>query len=621
MWVGLESVFRENYSPDMFKTPALTGLGMCFLISLCYTTWLQGAEPRDPRNFSNGNLIPDEDYSDQPRIVVTRDGTWVCVLTTANGDEGAGAQHMVSTTSKDRGRTWTSLVNIEPPDKARKSSYGLALITPADRVYAFYCYNGDAINTMPDGTAIRDDMQGWLCYRYSDDQGQSWSQRQRIDIRRTAADRENQWEGKLQLWWAIGTPAVFDGKVIFGFTKLGRYLLEQGEGWFCRSDNVLTETDPARINWQILPDGDHGVRNPDFGSVQEEFDVVHLDGEALMVVYRTALGHAASSYSRDGGHSWSTPDALRYSPGGKPIKQPRACPKIWKTKNGRYLLWYHNNSTTTYNNGANAGSRNIAWLTAGRLKDGFLQWSQPEIVAYVEGGLEGCSYPDLIEDGDRTYICATQKTEARVFAVEDRLLTALWNQDGPGTVATNGLVLSLAGDQCKNGATVKAPRLPPLGGETQGRVARPKAGCGFTVEASVNLASLAPGQSLVDTRDKGGRGWLLQTAEGGAVRLDINDGWQATHWQSDAKSLTPNGPHHIAAIVDGRANAIWFVVDGVFCDGGHQRQFGFGRFGYNFKTISGDHLRVGSGVHRVRIYSRAILTSEAVGNFKASEKD
>ena len=43
----------------------------------------------DPRNFANGNRIPVEGYADQPRIVVTRDGTWVCVLTTGPGVEGA----------------------------------------------------------------------------------------------------------------------------------------------------------------------------------------------------------------------------------------------------------------------------------------------------------------------------------------------------------------------------------------------------------------------------------------------------------------------------------------------------------------------------------------------------
>ena len=94
-----------------------------------------------------------------------------------------------------------------------------------------------------------------------------------------------------------------------------------------------------------------------------------------------------------------------------------------------------------------------AWLSAGRLKDGSVSWSQPEIGAYVDGGLEGCSYPDLIEDSGHYYICATQKTEARVMDVEPGLLEALWNQEALRDVATNGLVLNLTGENCAAHAT------------------------------------------------------------------------------------------------------------------------------------------------------------------------
>jgi len=567
-------------------------------------------------------LIPAENYCDQPRVVVTSNGTWVCVLTTGTGNEGAEGEHVVSTSSQDHGRTWSSLVDVEPPDKEKKSAYALALITPADRIYAFYCYNGDAIHSLPDGRPIRDDMQGWLCYRYSEDNGQSWSKRYRIPMRLTAADRANQWQGRLQMFWAIGTPAIFDGRMIFGFTKLGKYLLEQGEGWFCRSDNVLTEANPDRIDWEFLPEGDHGVRASEFGSVQEEFDVVHLQGPDLFCVYRTRLGHAACAYSRDRGRTWSKPDALRYAPEGPPVKQPRACAKIWKTRDGHYLLWYHNNSTTTYNNGPNAGSRNIAWLSAGHLTNGFLHWSQPEIVAYVEGGLEGCSYPDLVEDGGRTYICATQKTEARVMEVDPGLLNGLWGQGITHTVVTNGLVLSLSGDECAPQAVAGAPRLPPVGGQIQQRKARAGEGAGLSIEVAIRFADLAPGQRILDSRDDAGRGYVLRTTERQTVRFEMCDGWQAVFWDCDPGLLKTNTLQHIVAIVDGRARVICFVVDGRLCDGGAERQFGFGRFNANFKDISGSRVlqlapNLRGQLQHVRLYDRAVRVSEAVANFHA----
>ena len=576
----------------------------------------------DPRDFANGNRIPVEGYCDQPRIVVTKDGTWVCVLTTGPGVEGAEGQHVAATTSRDSGKTWSPPVAVEPVDPERKSSYAIALITPSDRVYAIYNYNGDAIRTKPDGKPIRDDMQGWCCYRYSDDQGKTWSNRYRIPMRLTAADRGNEWQGKLQMFWAIGTPAVWDGKVMFGFTKLGKYILENGEGWFYRSDNILREPDPEKIDWQLLPDGDHGVRAPEFGSVQEEFDVVHLEQEEWMCVFRTTKGHAGCAYTRDGGRTWTKPDMLRYSPGGRIVKQPRACTKIWQLRNGSYLLWFHNNGTTTYNNGLNAGSRNIAWLSAGSLKDGMVSWSQPEIVAYVDGGLEGCSYPDFIEQGGRYYISATQKTEARVMDVEPALLDGLWNQGKVREVPKDGLALNLSGDKCAAQATARAPRIAPLCGDIQRRKAHDAGAGSLTIDLAVRFQDLAPGQVLLDSRDAWGRGYCLSTTHDKRVRFEMSDGWQGAYWDCDADQLKPGTLHHLVLTVDGRAKAITYVIDGALNDGGAQRPFGFGRFSPNFKDISGSaDLRVAPDLRgelkHLRLYNRPLRVSEAIASFQA----
>ena len=582
-----------------------------------------GMAAPDPRNFANGNRIPVEGYCDQPRIVITRDGTWVCVLTTGSGVEGTPGQHVVATASEDKGRTWSALTDIEPPDKDHTSAYALALITPQDRIYALYDYNGDGIRTKPDGKPIRDDMQGWFCYRFSDDKGKSWSKRHRLPMRLTAADRNNEWQGKLQMFWAIGTPALFDGKAIFGFSKLGKYILENGEGWFYRSDNILSEKDPDKLDWQLLPDGDNGVRHPDFGSVQEEFDVVHLEKEDLMCVYRTTQGHAGSAYSRDGGHTWTKPDMLRYSPGGRIMKESRACTKIWKARNGRYLLWFHNNGTTTYNNGLNSGSRNIAWLSAGRLKDGRVSWSQPEIVAYVDGGLEGCSYPDFIEDGGHYYICATQKTEARVLDVDPGLLQGLWDQDLRHDIATNGLVLNLSGEQCAPKTTARGPKLAPLCGDIQRRKSHDDSAGALTIDVAVRFSDLAPGQVILDGRDDAGRGYVLRTGDHETLRFEMCDGWQAACWDCDAGLLKPNTLHHVVLGVDGHAKVIYFVVDGALNDGGTQRPFGFGRFSPIFKDITGGRtLQIAPALRgelrHVRIYDRALRTSEALGNCRAT---
>jgi len=55
----------------------------------------------DLRNIKTGLPIPKEGYVDQPYVVVTNDGNWLCVLTTGSGVEGEPGQHVVATISSD----------------------------------------------------------------------------------------------------------------------------------------------------------------------------------------------------------------------------------------------------------------------------------------------------------------------------------------------------------------------------------------------------------------------------------------------------------------------------------------------------------------------------------------
>jgi hypothetical protein len=314
---------------------------------------------------------------------------------------------------------------------------------------------------------------------------------------------------------------------------------------------------------------------------------------------------------------------LRYTPGGRVIKQPRACTKIWKTKNGNYLLWFHNNGTTTYNNGLNSGSRNIAWLSGGRLREGMMHWSQPEIACYVDGGLEGCSYPDLVESDGRFYICATQKTEARLIDVERDLINGLWQQQTNAVVTTNRLLFHWSGAERSRNAVLRAPKLAPLCGDIQRRKADATAE-GFSIECATRFSDVEPGQIICDTRDETARGYVLRTGERGALHFEMSDGWQAAFWESDSGSLKANTVHHVVLNVDAGAKAITWVIDGELCDGGSQRQFGFGRFNPTFKDVSGRDLRMAPDLHgelfQLRIHGRALRTSEAIGNYHSFVK-
>jgi hypothetical protein len=79
-----------------------------------------------------------------------------------------------------------------------------------------------------------------------------------------------------------------------------------------------------------------------------------------------------------------------------------------------------------------------------------------------------------------------------------------------------------------------------------------------------------------------------------------------------------SGAHHVVVIVDGGPNVMFFVIDGRVNDGAEERQFGWKRFSPHLESPNGgEHLQVGTHVRALRLYNRALMVSEAVGNFRA----
>lgn len=561
--------------------------------------------PGDPRNIRTGRTIPDEGYCDQPYIVVTRDGHWLCTMTTGRGVEGQPGQHVVATTSSDQGRTWTPLVDIEPAD-GPAASWAMPLVTPSGRVYVFYDYNGDRIDALGSRKGIRADMLGWFVFKYSDDGGRTWSARRyRMPIRMTSMDRENDWKGEVQMLWGIGKPIIAGKSVYLGFSKIGKYLIDRSEGWFLRSDNILSEPDPDKVEWQMLPEGDIGLRSP-AGPIAEEQNLVALAGGGLYTMYRTIEGHPCHAYSGDGGRTWTPTAYACYEPGGRLFKHPRACPRLWKTSNGKYLFWFHNHG------GQNYSGRNPAWISGGIETDGRIHWSQPEILLYDPDPEVRMSYPDLVEKDGRFWITQTQKSIARVHEVDSGLLEGLWAQDSRAEVAAAGLVLDLSAAQA--GDRTKWPRLPDL-----------KEGGGWTIDLRLRLTDLAAGQVLLDTRDAAGRGVVVATSAGESIQVELSDGAVQSMLPGDDHALRPDRTHQVVIGVDGGPRIVWMVIDGVLCDGGEARRQGWARIANQLIDVNGSQkwlMAAGSSaaVEHLRVYDRTLRISEAVANCRAAAR-
>lgn len=559
----------------------------------------------DWRLISNGQKIYEHGYCDQPYVVVTDDGTWICTFTTSPGVEGDKIQYIVSTSSSDKGKTWSAPLEIEAASLGVEASWAMPLITDYDRIYVFYTFNGDTIRNLPDGAKMRADTHGWYCYRYTDDKGKTWSERYRLDMRKTACDRENDFSGEVQMFWGIGEPVSKGQDVWFSFTKLGKYFLEEGEGWVYYSDNILTEKEVSKINWQLLPDGDLGIRSPNLGSVQEEFNIQPMNiDNGLYCVYRTTLGQPAHSYSFDKGKSWSEPELISYA-NGLPLRNPRACPRLWKCKNGKYLLWYHNNGEKGFKN------RNPAWVAGGVEKNGKIYWSQPEIFihgpdrSYETGRF---SYPDLVEEEGRYWVSTTQKTTATIHEVPANFFEMLWSQfDEPKSISSG-----FVGSFDKLSGRKKLKLSEPLNMNNGG----------FALDFWIQLDDFKAA-TIFEGKDGKMKNMELTVSNEGILEFSITKGGYTMKLASDENRLEKGKTHHVALLIDADAKISYMLIDGSICDGGGKEISGFSWFDDALMGTEIDQLRVKrftGEIDKLRLYGQQMFTSQVVNNYNAEKQ-
>ena len=568
------------------------------------------AQMSDWRNAQNGTAIYTNGYCDQPYVVVHASGNWLCVFTTNEGHEGSGGQHIVSCISKDQGKTWTEPVKIEKPGK-ESASWAMPYLTDYGRVYVFYDYNGDKIHNLGERKNIREDMLGWYCYKYSDDEGKTWSKRFRLNVRKTIVDLSNDWGGKVQILWGVGKPVDVDKGMMFAFTKIGKYMLSDSEGWFFRCDNINTEKDVTKLNWKNLPEAQVGLKNPELGPINAEQNIFQMNNGSIYCMYRTVSGNPAESYSYDGGKSWSLPESPKYM-NGIQIKNPRACPRIWKCKNGKYLFWYHNNGGKDFN------ARNPAWISGGIEKNGKIFWSQPEILLYEDNAYQRMSYPDLIEQDGKYWITETNKANARCHLIPDGFFDTIWSQFERNTVTKDNLVVQLNEDDIKPDSTLQITQAEPNQYQA-----------GFTFDFKISLTDLAPGQVLFEAKAKDNKKVVLQTGDYGSVEIVVKNGTEEEKWNSDPGLINVFGEHCVAVTVDNGPEIIQFVIDGTVCNGRDFRQFGWTRFKSDLEKISFSQIEIGdikSGplrpqgvVKHLRIYNRLLMNTEIIGNHRHSK--
>ncbi|MDP6629397.1 MAG: exo-alpha-sialidase [Kiritimatiellia bacterium] len=618
----------------------------------------------DTRHIETGNVVPSAGYCDQPYVVVNDDGSWTCVMTTGRGIEGEPGQHVVAWVTTDHGKTWDGAFEIEPPD-GPEASWAMPLRVPeTGRIYAFYTYNKDnlrEVKTVDGGTLERVDSLGVYAYKYSDDNGRTWSaDRYEIPMRLFECDRQNAYAGNVLFFWGVGKPFTHKGSAYVCASKVGgfgRGFFTQNEGVLFTSSNLLTEDDPTKHEWETLPDGDTGLRTPpDGGPIAGEFNATPMNNGSLYGTYRTIDGWSCHAVSNDDGHTWQR-DWMTYRPGGRRVKNPRSANFVRRFANGKYLYWFcfHGGEVLGASpNVADWGAyahRNPIWMCGGIEKGDSIHWSEPELVLYDDNIGNRMSYPDFIEVDDRIFFTETQKDVARVHELEPRLLQAMWSQHENREVATEGLVLDLSAQSCSAGAEIDMPTLPTLHDRAASYV---DAGTGATIQADspravecrggfalelrVRFDDLAPWQILFDSRGPEGRGLLVQLTDRETLKLTIisrawgqpgslaGNGMAESACECDSSLLETNKDHQILFNIDAGPKLMTVMVDGVLCDGGADRQFGWSRFHPALMHPNGaERATIAPSLHGtllgLRLYNRYLFTSEGVGNWRTLETE
>ena len=307
-------------------------------------------------------FIPEADKgpeTDNQHFIVfpLKNGDFFAVWTTGYR-EGHANQHILFNKSKDRGVTWTKPVTLGASElierdgkqlyKEGAGAWAFPIYVPdKNRIYIFYKEKGD------------------MCFIFTEDDGETWSDKYTVPLRRTAITAPDAPSGWL-IWQhpveitpgqILGCGTIWGTRDISSSTP---HHLPDSECWFWRFDNIITEDDPTKIRVTTLPDGDYGIRMPHTlgaeGTTAEEPTVVRLSDGRWFCVLRTFLGYIGYSTSDDEGHTWSEAKPMLYYDGGPPILEPVAPCPIYALSDGRFFLTFHNNDGT-----ANGGKDPWDW--------------------------------------------------------------------------------------------------------------------------------------------------------------------------------------------------------------------------------------------------------------------
>jgi len=305
------------------------------------------------RNFTGGLY--------ETRAVKTPGGDYLFMFPdgghySAGGKLGKKVNNMLAYRSKDQGKTW------EGPEIAFDIDYnqhGFIPLIPkgTKRIYAF--------GTQPVWGLYEPDKPGLqenapIGYRYSDDDGYTWSE---VRIIRPVNDPD------------------FRGMSVMRMceTDAGTWLLGTHEGdWSYKPlltrQYILRSEDQGKT-WELLPGRRHGGWLAGCFNRMDEGRPVNLGGGKVFLMTRTPEGHLWGAWSNDDGKTWTYPQPTS-------LVHPDAPPMLFKLSDDKTLIAFHHNLSSMQTADLTVGSqhhdRSELWFSTS--DDGGHTWSEPRFL-------------------------------------------------------------------------------------------------------------------------------------------------------------------------------------------------------------------------------------------------
>ena len=273
------------------------------------------------------------------------------------GSSDKKTNDMLAYRSSDRGKTWQGPTVAFDIDY---NQHGLVPLIPRgqERIYAF--------GTQPIwGMYARENglqENAAIGYRYSDDDGHSWSE---VRVIRPENDPD------------------FRGMSVMRMceTDAGTWLIGTHEGdWSYRpliTRQYLLRSEDLGATWELLPSKRHGGWCVLAYGRMDEGRPINLGGGRVYCMMRTPEGHLWAARSKDDGKTWTGPEPT-------PLIHPDAPPMLFHLSDAKTLAAFHHNrhSTVKYKGlGSNQEAmldRSEIWVSTST--DEGLTWSEPRFV-------------------------------------------------------------------------------------------------------------------------------------------------------------------------------------------------------------------------------------------------